>query len=545
MSGANDIQLRDLRDTILQLNNTINTQTSLIMSLQKSIDERNARIDEKDQVIANLQAQLDYLKNKLFGSTSEIRKNDIPGQLSLFDVADADDKPAIPVEPEIIEVKAHTRERKPKATYDEIFENIKTTQVPVDELPEEERKCPECGSVMVPIGTKVVRTEVIYHKPSLERIEYVARTYCCPNAEKEAETYFAYDKCKSALIEGSYVSSGLAAHVMYYKYVMACPLYRQEQDFLHLGAKISRATMANWIIACSQDYMVHMYDYLHRKLCERMFLMADETPIQVLKEPERRPQSKSYVWVFRTGEDRGVPIILFNYAPTRKGANAADFLKDAPEGYFLMTDGYKGYNKVPDANRCACWAHIRRYWLRAIPKGHETDYTHPAVQGLLYCDKLFSYERTYKEKGLSIKQIYKRRLKDQEPVIDAFLAWLDGLTPKTGDSIIKAINYTNGCRPYLKNYLKDGACSLSNNRSENAIRPVVMGRKNWLFSDSQDGANASMVIYSLIETAKANDIDPEKYLEYLLECRPSADSSDEELEQLAPWSKATREACAI
>ena len=124
MSGANDIQLRDLRDTILQLNNTINTQTSLIMSLQKSIDERNARIDEKDQVIANLQAQLDYLKNKLFGSTSEIRKNDIPGQLSLFDAADEDDKPAIPIEPEIIEVKAHTRERKPKATYDEIFENI-------------------------------------------------------------------------------------------------------------------------------------------------------------------------------------------------------------------------------------------------------------------------------------------------------------------------------------------------------------------------------------------------------------------------------------
>ena len=303
--------------------------------------------------------------------------------------------------------------------------------------------------------------------------------------------------------------------------------------------------MANWIITCSQNYLVYMYEFLHKKLLERMFLMADETPIQVLKEPERRPQSKSYVWVFRTGEDRGVPIILFNYAPTRKGANAANFLKDAPEGYFLMTDGYKGYNKVPEANRCACWAHIRRYWLRAIPKGHEKDYTHPAVQGLLYCDKLFSYERAYKEKGLSIKQIYKRRLKDQEPVIDAFLAWLDGLTPKTGDSIIKAINYTNGCRPYLKNYLKSGACSLSNNLSENAIRPVVMGRKNWLFSDTQDGANASMIIYSLIETAKANDIDPEKYLEYLLENRPSADWSDEEPEQLTPWSEATRETCGI
>ena len=545
MSGANDIQLRELKDTILQLNKTISTQNTLILSLQKSIDESNARVSEKDQVIANLQAQLEYLKTKLFGSTSEVRKNVFPGQLSIFDTEDDSEKDAVPVEPEFIEVKSHNRSRKPKATYDEIFENIKTTQVMVDELPEDERICPECGSLMEPVGKKTIRTEIVYHKASLERIEYVANSYRCPNAYKEAETPFLHDQCKPALIEGSYVSSGLAAHVMYYKYVLACPLYRQEQDFLHLGARISRSTMAKWIITSSQKYLVHMYEFLHRKLCERQFLMADETPIQVLKEPERRPQSKSYVWVFRTGEDQAIPIVLFHYTPTRKGANAAEFLSNATEGYFLMTDGYKGYNKVPDANRCACWAHIRRYWLKAIPKGHEQDHTHPAVQGLLYCDKLFRYERQYKEKGLSVKQIYKRRLKDQEPVIDAFLSWVDGLTPKTGDGIIKAINYTNGCRPYLKNYLKNGACSLSNNLSENAIRPIVMGRKNWLFSDTQDGADASMVIYSLIETAKENGINPEKYLEYLLENRLSAEMSDEELERFAPWGESTREQCAV
>ena len=545
MSGANDIQLRELKDTILQLNKTISTQNTLILSLQKSIDESNARVSEKDQVIANLQAQLEYLKTKLFGSTSEVRKNVFPGQLSIFDTEDDSEKDAVPVEPEFIEVKSHNRSRKPKSTYDEIFENIKTTQVMVDELPEDERICPECGSLMEPVGKKTIRTEIVYHKASLERIEYVANSYRCPNAYKEAETPFLHDQCKPALIEGSYVSSGLAAHVMYYKYVLACPLYRQEQDFLHLGARISRSTMAKWIITSSQKYLVHMYEFLHRKLCERQFLMADETPIQVLKEPERRPQSKSYVWVFRTGEDQAIPIVLFHYTPTRKGANAAEFLSNATEGYFLMTDGYKGYNKVPDANRCACWAHIRRYWLKAIPKGHEQDHTHPAVQGLLYCDKLFRYERQYKEKGLSVKQIYKRRLKDQEPVIDAFLSWVDGLTPKTGDGIIKAINYTNGCRPYLKNYLKNGACSLSNNLSENAIRPIVMGRKNWLFSDTQDGADASMVIYSLIETAKENGINPEKYLEYLLENRLSAEMSDEELERFAPWGESTREQCAV
>ena len=169
------------------------------------------------------------------------------------------------MEPEFIEVKSHNRSRKPKATYDEIFENIKTTQVMVDELPEDERICPECGSLMEPVGKKTIRTEIVYHKASLERIEYVANSYRCPNAYKEAETPFLHDQCKPALIEGSYVSSGLAAHVMYYKYVLACPLYRQEQDFLHLGARISRSTMAKWIITSSQKYLIHMYEFLHRR----------------------------------------------------------------------------------------------------------------------------------------------------------------------------------------------------------------------------------------------------------------------------------------
>lgn len=128
---------------------------------------------------------------------------------------------------------------------------------------------------MISIGTKVVRPEIIYHEPSIERIEYVATIYRCPNADKEADTVIVQDKDKSALISGSYVSSGLAAHVMYAKFVLALPLYRQEKDFEHLGAKISRGTMANWIITCSDIYLKHMYDYLHKRLLQRMYLMAD------------------------------------------------------------------------------------------------------------------------------------------------------------------------------------------------------------------------------------------------------------------------------
>lgn len=185
---------------------------------------------------------------------------------------------------------------------------------------------------------------------------------------------FIKDEGTPALIPGSYASSGLAAHVMYYKYVMSMPLYRQEKDFEHLGVKISRTTMASWIIYCAENYFLPMYEYLHRKLLKRRYLMADETPIQVLKEEGRRPQSKSYVWLVRTGDNGGIPIILYNYTPTRAGSHAAAFLAGADPGYYLMVDGYKGYNKVPEAQRCCCWAHIRRYWLRAIPKGHEKDY---------------------------------------------------------------------------------------------------------------------------------------------------------------------------
>lgn len=542
-SGVKDIQLIELKDTISKLNKTISAQNDLISSLQKMLEERNAKDADKDQLIANLQAQLDYLKNKLFGSTSESRHNQIQGQLSIFDSSDSDEKPAEIIEPEIIKVQAHTKKRKPKATYDEIFADLPTRQIIVDTLSEEEKTCAICGTDMVSIGHEVIRTELVYTEPKLERIEYIATTYSCPKCKDTEEPQFIKDEGVPALIPGSYVSSSLAAHVMYYKYVMSVPLYRQEKDFKHLGANLSRTSMAHWIIHCSENYFQPMYDYMHRQLLKRRYLMADETPLQVLKEKERRPQSKSYVWLVRTGEDGEIPIILYSYTPTRAGKNAAEFLKDAEPGYFLMTDGYQGYNKVPEANRCCCWAHIRRYWLRAIPKGHEKDYTNPAVQGLLYCNKLFEYERSYREKGLSLKRIYNRRLKDEKPVIGAFLSWLDGLHPKTGDNIIRAITYTNNCRPYMMNYLKDGACSLSNNLSENSIRPLVVGRKNWLFSDTPAGAKASMNVYSMIETAKENELDPLKYLTFLLENRPNANMSEDELAKLAPWSEEAKKKC--
>ena len=187
--------------------------------------------------------------------------------------------------------------------------------------------------------------------------------------------------------------------------------------------------------------------------------------------------------------------------------------------------------------------HIRRYLYEAIPKGKENDYTEPAVQGYLYINKLFDYERQYRQKCLSKKQLENRRLKDQKPVIEAFLKWLDRQSTVKGSRLDRAVTYCQNQRPYMMTYLEDARCSLSNNISENSIRPVTCGRKNWLFSDTTDGANASMTVYSLIEMAKANDINPLKYLEYILEARPNKEMSDEELEKLSPWNEEVKKAC--
>ena len=533
--SAKDIQLMELKDTVLQLNTLISTQV-------KTMDSLNKTIEELRQELKNQKAENDYLKSKLFGSSSE--KTPFPGQLHLFMEDTQDDRIPTIIEPEEIKVTSHKRSRKPKATYEEMFAHLPHKVIPVDALSEEERLCPICDTLMEPIGKEVVRTELKYHPAKLERIDYVATTYACPECKDSLEPTFAKDVVTEPLVPHSYVSSGLAAHVMYAKFINALPYYRQEKDFLNqFGVKIPRGTMAHWTIFCAQNYLKPVLDYLAKLLNQRRFVAADETPIQVLKEEGRRAQTKSYVWLFRSGEDGKPPIILFQYHPTRNGDAAAEFFRDASSGTYLMVDGYAGYNKLKQFQRCSCYAHIRRYFVEAIPRGKETDYQNPAVQGMLYCNKLFEYERSYRMKGLSYKQIQKRRLKDQKPVIEAFLSWAEIQTPVKGSRLAKAITYVLNQKPYMMTYLEDGRCSLSNQMSENAIRPVTVGRKNWLFCDSIEGAEASMAVYSLLETARANGLNPLKYLEFLLEIRPNDNMTEEELEALTPWSTTVQECC--
>lgn len=530
--GAKDRQLIELKDLISELKQTIRSLNETISSMK---EREEALQKERD----NLKEQVDYLTKKLFGRSSE-KNPPFSGQLSLFNEAELEqDTAALAEEEQEAVTEDPPKPRKKKTTAKEKFANLPVKRIRVD-LPEDKKICAECGTPLEEIGEEFLKREFHYVPAHGEILEYYSVNYKCPVCTKERavpEIIKGKDG-RPHMIHGM-ASASTVAWVMYQKYVNCIPLYRQEADFkTQLGVQIGRATMANWIISNATDFFTPMFDFFHRMLLKRIFLMADETPVQVLKEPGRRPETKSYMWIFRTGEDTGPPIILYHYSETRAGDTANSFLKDF-EGY-LMCDGYSGYNKVKKAKRTSCWAHVRRYLIDAIPKGKQFDYTQPAVQGLKYVQELFVLEEKIHAKHKDADAIKEARIKQELPILEGFWSWLEKQTPTRNSRLDKAVTYIRNRKPYLVTYLEDGYCSFSNNASERSVKPFVMGRKNWLFSDTPKGADASSLVYSMVETAKANGVNAYHYLAFLLEKFPSPLMSDEELETLAPWNEGVR-----
>lgn len=538
--SAKDIRINELLDANSQLNTTVKHLVDVLTQKDKALADMQTRLDEMTE-------ELKLLRKKLFGSSTEHMSNPYVNsdQLTIYPFLGIEpEKEPEPIEAEYIEIQSYTKSKKAKSTLKEQFSNIPVKQVFIDSLSDEDKLCPACGTEMQPIGTEIIRREVIHVKPSMYMLEYVGTTYGCPVCKETEDPQFVKDnKAPAALIKGSYTSPSLASWILYEKFAKSVPFYRLEKSLEELGAKVSRTTMANWAIQCNSLYFKHLTDYFHRELLKRKYLMMDETPIQVLHEPGRTPESKSYVWLMRSGNDGLPPIIYYRYAPTRSGDVALELTDGIQPGTYLMCDGFSGYNKLKDVRRCTCYAHIRRYFYEAIPAGHDRDITNPAVQGVMYCNKLFSYENKYAERHYKPETIKKRRVKDEKPVIKAFLDWADKQVVTGNSKFSKALTYFKNRRNDLMPYLEDGHCSLSNNWSENSIRPVTVGRKNWLFSSSVDGAEANMNIYTIIEMAKLHGLNRQKYLEYILEHRPSAEMTDEELSLLAPWNKDVQETC--
>lgn len=236
--------------------------------------------------------------------------------------------------------------------------------------------------------------------------------------------------------------------------------------------------------------------------------MADETPVQVLHEPERRAQTKSYMWLFRSGEDGEHPIVIYKYSETHAGDTAVDFL-----------NGFQGY------------------LIDTIPKGKQLDYTQPSVQGVMYINQLFEKEDKICQKYKTFDAIKEARLTHEKPIIEGFLSWLEKQSPVRNSRLDKAVTYIRNRKEHLITHLEDGRCSFSNNLSENSIRPFVVGRKGWLFCDTPAGAQASAMAYTMVEMAKTNKVNVYHYLTFLFEHRPNDQMTDEELEQLAPWNE--------
>ncbi|MFQ2647893.1 IS66 family transposase [Aeromonas caviae] len=332
----------------------------------------------------------------------------------------------------------------------------------------------------------------------------------------------------------------LLGYIITSKYADGLPLYRLEQMFKRLGQEVSRTSMAHWIIRLDEVFQPLM-NLLREEQNHATYLQADETRIQVLKEEGKTAQSDKWMWVTRGGPP-GRPSVLFEYDPSRAGSVPVRLL-DGFSGV-LQADGYSGYSQVckqSGLTRIGCWDHARRKFIEAtqatpsVAKGKSKPGASKADVVLGYIGKLYAIEREQKER--SDAERYQARQTRSMPLLAEFKTWLDNNVGKVmkGSLTRKAMEYTLGQWPYLVGYCERGDLHISNVLAENAIRPFAMGRKAWLFADSAQGAKASATCYSLLETAKANDLEPSAYINHVLAQIGEADSL-EKLEALLPWN---------
>ena len=488
---------------------------------ERLLEENNALNRQLDW----LMEQLRLMRIKKYGPSSEKRllnDEELYEQLSLvFNEAEAY-QPKEEKESGS-QVSGYTRTKRSSRV-----EEILPEHVPVDvvehRIPEVEQTCPDCGGSMEEIGKEVRRRLVII--PAQVRIrEDRYYTYDCRKCTEEGiQTSVVKTGKESPVIPGSYATAEAIAHIATQKFVMGSPLYRQEKEWNRAGVQLSRQTMSNWVLRVAEDWLRPIYDHLHRQLLQREVLHADETTLQVLKLEGQTARSKCYMWLYRTGGDAEHPIVLYEYQQNRKAENAEAFLKGFTG--WLHADGYSGYHRLPENIRVVgCWAHLRRKFdeaVNALPKEQQVGCT--ALEGLQYCNILFAIEKELAD--LPPEERYIQRLARSKPVMDALLAWAETKTAPPKSSLGKALYYLREQWPYLIRFLEDGRLEISNNRAERSIKPFVMGRKNWLFANTEGGAQSSAIVYSLIETARENNLDPYRYLVHVFSKAPGLAVTD-------------------
>ena len=530
-----------------------------IITLETSLEEQKTRIADLEIMVQNMQRML-------FGKKSEKMIPQVPAaageQLSLFNEAEefADSAVPDPLEAEEIKVSAHKRKKNARK---ELFAKFPVlTQDYLLGTPA--RNCDECGREMDLIGKELVKEEYEFIPAHIEKHEFyrgVYRCKCCENGKPECFhcPFASEERCavcrnrprtiikkaqlpleyRYPFLKHSYASPSTVAQVIYAKYVQAIPLDRQVKDWERAEFPMSKATLCNWILEVDKYYGKVLVEYMHRELLKSHVLHCDETPVQVVREES---SGKSHMWVFRSGEYEKKQIVIFDYQPSRKGECASRFL----DGYrnCFVSDGYSGYNRAGDDGiRCGCWIHARRKFIEASP---DKKMLTPckAKTGFDFCEEILLEEK--KLKSLDPDERKKLRNEKIKPIIDRFYLWCDQVDPRgVNKDFEKALTYARNQKEALCRFLEDGNIPAQNNRAENAIRPFVIGRKNWLFSQTAKGASASADMYSLVETAKANGLDVFDYLSWLFRQITAANHhfTDEFLEKLMPWSEQAQENC--
>ena len=495
---------------------------------------RIAQLEEENVQLKALvkyyEGQLKLARHRQFGASSEKSEYD---QLSIFNEAEATADVNVS-EPELSEIACHYR-KKTRLVTDRLPENL-PVEVVEHTLNPDELECESC-SCKLHFMKYEKRRELVIIPAQVKIREHRRAIYACRECEKdEFGDPIIKTPALAPVIKGSFASPEAIAHIMVQKFVMASPLYRQEQEWNRQGIMISRQTMSNWLLKACEDWLEPVYDALREILLLQSVLHADETTLQVLREPDKPPQSKSYIWLYRTSGDTQCPIVLYDYQPDRKAKRPKEFLSGFA-GY-LHSDGYDAYHGLPeDIVVVGCFAHARRKWDEALKATPENDNSKSNImRGKQYCDQLFELERKFA--ALNADEKLANRQKFSKPLFEEFYGWCESLKALPKSPLGASVKYMLRQRKYLGRYLQDGRLEISNNRAERSIKPFVIGRKNFLFANTPRGAKASAIMYSIIETAKENGIDPFKYLVYIFTRAPKAENFKNNYDVLGymlPW----------
>jgi transposase len=490
-----------------------------------------SRAQARDERIELLEEENRWLKAQLFGRSSEktVVEELNPEQARLFNEAEALARGAVSA-PQSITIPAYERGKSGRKKISAALPRVDV----IHDVPEDQKICAVDGAALERIGEEI--SEQLDFKPAQVRvIRNIRPKYACPCCKSSVRIAPA----PLQLLPKSLATPSLLAHITTAKFVDGIPLYRQEAQLDRLGVRIGRATSAGWMILLGGTHVVPIVNLMKEHLLDAPLIHCDETRLQVLKS-DKAPTADHWMWVRAAGPP-GKRIVLFDYDPSRGGAVPLRLF----EGYrgILLTDGYEPYETVAHALKlvhAGCMAHVRRRFEEAR-KAQPVDTTTGghAREALDYVRQLYLIERPLWDREHPVDAEHRVRVRAElsVPIITQFYDWLEALAPKVlPQSLLgKAMHYALGQWSKLIVFLSHGEVPLDNNRCENAIRPFVVGRKGWLFSDTVKGAVASANLYSLVETAKANGVEPHAYLSLLFARLPAA-KCIEDFERLLPWN---------